>query len=184
MASIRGAIALDDRRFLYSAADLERLTKPCHRQARGMRLTSDGTNQKQRNQRGAVQEDCAIAARDDTFSQGRAATPERRASSQRHPLRTAHGHPLGRPPPRVGLWQRHNLLEATSRLASCRGVAWPASGTSGGTAQRRQARLQSRQHGRGQRAQPPGGRTRGPTPRTGASSAASATSSRTARASR
>jgi len=55
---------------------LERLTKPCHRQARGMRLTSDGTNQKQRNQRGAVQEDCAIAARDDTFSQGRAATVE------------------------------------------------------------------------------------------------------------
>ncbi|AGU53751.1 putative transposase [Variovorax paradoxus B4] len=43
-------------------------------------------------------------------------------------------------------------------------MAWPASGTSGGTAQRRQARLQSRQHGRGQRAQPPGGPHTGPNP--------------------
>ena len=96
------------------AERLEWLTKPCHRRTPDRRFGMHGTKSEQGNQFSTVQEDRAAATRGNALAQGRPPAGQRRDGAQRHPVRAAHRHSLGGPAPRAGLWQRHDLLEATT----------------------------------------------------------------------
>ncbi|SFD48723.1 hypothetical protein SAMN04489710_102386 [Paracidovorax konjaci] len=93
---------------------LKRLTKPCHRKSSEERLVMHESKQEKRDKRSTVQEGCAAVAGSRRLGQGRSPAGERRDGPQRHPVRFAHRHPLGRVAPGTGLWQRHDLLAAST----------------------------------------------------------------------
>lgn len=99
---------------LVSVLGLERLTKPCHRQAPDRRLPMHGSKQEQRDQRRTVQEGCATIAGSCCLSQRRPPAGKRRDGAERHRVCSAYRHPVGRTAPGVGLWQRYDLLAAAA----------------------------------------------------------------------
>ena len=86
------------------------------------------------------------------------------AGVQRHPVRAADGHSLGRPAAGDGLWQRHDLLAAPAGVAAGRGLGGAASHPARAAARIRPDRLGAGQRRQRQRGVPPGGQAVGPNP--------------------